>query len=154
MKSNRLFFFIILLVLILNCCSMIWLIQDRSHVSDLTSVSCNSEFFREQFLSPSLYEKLSELSDSGQSFAKFLTATMLDGHFHPETVSTNTTPYLKYKREEFLLLKKCYEMIWTDLEYFPVSSPIGLYVINSVFQSYLCGLLSGNVKGKNNILPY
>ena len=39
-------------------------------------------------------------------------------------------------------------------EYFPVSSPIGLYVINSVFQSYLCGLLSGNVKGKNNILPY
>ena len=25
------------------------------------------------------------------------------------------------KREEFLLLKKCYEMIWSDLEYFPVA---------------------------------
>ena len=119
MKSSRLFFLLILFII--NCFILVWLIQDRSHASGLTATTCNSDEFREQFLPPSLYKELSETSDFGHPFAELLTTTMLDGDFHPKNVSANAVPYLKYKREEFLLLKKCYEMIWSDLEYFPVA---------------------------------
>ena len=119
MKSSRLFFLLILLVI--SSYTLIWLIRDRGHASELTAATCNSDDFREQSLSPFLYEKLSSATYSGHSFSELLTVTMLDGKFYPEAVSTNTTPYLKYKKEEFFLLKKCYEMIWEDLEYFPVA---------------------------------
>ena len=114
MKSSRLFFLLILFII--NCFILVWLIQDRSHASGLTATICNSDEFREQFLPPSLYKELSETSDFGHPFAELLTTTMLDGDFHPKNVSANAAPYLKYKREEFLLLKKCYEMNWSDLE--------------------------------------
>ena len=110
MKSSRLFFLLILFII--NCFILVWLIQDRSHVSGLTATTCNSDEFREQFLSPSLYKELSKTTYPGHSFAELLTTTMLDGDFFPKNVSANAAPYLKYKRDEFLLLKKYYEMIW------------------------------------------
>ena len=119
MKLSRIFFLIILFVL--NCSILIWLIQDRSHASGLTSATCNSDEFRDQSLSPLLYKKLCETPYSEGTFAELLTTTMLNGDFYPKNVSANAAPYLKYKREEFLLLKKYYEMIWSDLEYFPVA---------------------------------
>lgn len=120
MKSSRLFFLLILFII--NCFILVWLIQDRSHVSGLTATTCNSDEFREQFLSPSLYKELSKTTYPGHSFAELLTTTMLDGDFFPKNVSANAAPYLKYKRDEFLLLKKYYEMIWSDLKYFPVAN--------------------------------
>lgn len=48
MKSSRLFFLLILFII--NCFILVWLIQDRSHVSGLTATTCNSDEFREQFL--------------------------------------------------------------------------------------------------------
>ena len=106
MKSSRLFFLLILFII--NCFILVWLIQDRSHVSGLTATTCNSDEFREQFLSPSLYKELSKTTYPGHSFAELLTTTMLDGDFFPKNVSANAAPYLKYKRDEFLLLKKYY----------------------------------------------
>ena len=47
MKSSRLFFLLILFII--NCFILVWLIQDRSHVSGLTATTCNSDEFREQF---------------------------------------------------------------------------------------------------------
>ena len=120
MKSSRLFFLLILFII--NCFILVWLIQDRSHVSGLTATTCNSDEFREQFLSPSLYKELSKTTYPGHSFAELLTSTMLDGDFFPKNVSANAAPYLKYKRDEFLLLEKYYEMIWSDLKYFPVAN--------------------------------
>ena len=120
MKSSRLFFLLILFII--NCFILVWLIQDRSHVSGLTATTCNSDEFREQFLSPSLYKELSKTTYPGHSFAELLTTTMLDGDFFPKNVSANAAPYLKYKRDEFLLLEKYYEMIWSDLKYFPVAN--------------------------------
>lgn len=120
MKSSRLFFLLILFII--NCFILVWLIQDRSHVSGLKATTCNSDEFREQFLSPSLYKELSKTTYPGHSFAELLTTTMLDGDFFPKNVSANAAPYLKYKRDEFLLLKKYYEMIWSDLKYFPVAN--------------------------------
>ena len=118
-KSYRCFFLFSLLIL--NCCLLSWMVRDRSRVSVLTSTVCNSDDFREQALSSALYEKLHEPPYSSYSFTDLLTTTMLDGHFYPDTVSVNTAAYLKYKKEEFFILKKCYEMIWSDLEYFPVA---------------------------------
>lgn len=97
------------------------LIRERSIVSGLSINTCSSEGFREQKLSPGLYKKLRKKED-GDAWTDLLTASMLDGNFSPETISSNRELYLKYKEREYRLLANCYRAVWTDLEFFPVAA--------------------------------
>ncbi|MBU5481957.1 M23 family metallopeptidase [Blautia sp. MSJ-19] len=46
---------------------------------------------------------------------------MLTGNFHPHKIYQDSHLYLKYKKYEFLLLKKAYRAVWNDLRFFPVA---------------------------------
>lgn len=96
------------------------LLEERSAVSLLKERTCETEDFREQRLPPELYEEIKKLADNGGEFADILTSTMLAGDFRPEKVCLEKKPYLKYKPEEYRLLKTCYQAVWADITYFPI----------------------------------
>lgn len=114
------FHLIILASLILSCCISTAVIAERSSVSILHSDILSSSDFREQDLSPALYSRLIRSSVSSD-WTEALTATMLNGHFHPQELSFRTEAFLKYKREEYELLHSAYAAIWKDLKFFPVA---------------------------------
>lgn len=60
--------------------------------------------------------------DFTERFADLLTATMLNTGFHPAKPAPDSTAYQKYKSAEYERLKKSYQSIWSDLEYFPIPS--------------------------------
>lgn len=101
---------------------LLTVLQDRSRASILKSDTCEGEAFRRQQLTPELYERIQELAAGQEDFGSLLTAVMLNGSFQPESADTEQTPYLRYKSEEFYLLKSCYEAVWADLKYFPIPS--------------------------------
>lgn len=120
--STRMCFLSVCLFLFMMILFLTAVIQERSRASILKMDTCESEEFRKQQVSPEVYEVLKRLEKDGGDFGGLLTASMLDGHFAPEVVCTDKTPYLKYKQEEFDLLRSCYEAVWTDLQYFPIPS--------------------------------
>ncbi len=97
-------------------------LKERSSVSNLKMDTCESEAFRNQELMPELYQELVRQADEGKDLGTVLTVTMLCGNFCPRQISQNEIPYLRYKKQEFFLLKRCYEAIWADIQYFPVPS--------------------------------
>lgn len=97
-------------------------IEERSRASILKMDTCESEDFRKQELLPKIYEELKRLETNGGDFSGLLTISMLGGHFAPEEVLTEKAPYLRYKQEEFYLLRSCYEAVWADIQYFPIPS--------------------------------
>lgn len=103
--------------------AMLLLLAERSEASGLNADTCRSMEFRNQTLKPELYEELIVLSEEGEEFGEILTASMLHGKFSPEEICTDSNSFLKYKKEEFFSLQHCYEAVWADIKYFPVSSP-------------------------------
>lgn len=113
--------FIFSLLLLLNS-TLTHITLERSSVSFLKNDCVTSENFRQQDLSPKLYQQLtsSEIYDS--DWCEILTTTMLKSHFHPQTLFLDNTAFLRYKKNDYYQLKKHYEAIWKDLQYFPVAS--------------------------------
>lgn len=103
--------------------ALLLLLAERSEVSVLKTDTCRDMEFRDQALKTSLYEELMAISQSGEDFGEILTASMLHGSFFPHEINTDRSSFLKYKQEEFFRLVHCYEAVWADIEYFPVSSP-------------------------------
>lgn len=97
-------------------------LKERSLVSHLKMDTCESDAFRKQELQPEIYEDLQKQQKTGRDLGTMLTATMLHGNFQPKEICQQELPYLRYKKQEFSLLRDCYEAIWADLQYFPVPS--------------------------------
>lgn len=97
-------------------------IRDRSRASFLKEDIRESSLFREQELKPELYEELLKMSEAEGDFSELLTAAMLNGKMKPEKLNTDREPYLRYKREAFYQLQKCYQAVWSDVRCFPVPS--------------------------------
>ena len=112
-------FWVMLLLLILVLTSVL---KERSRASILKMDTCEGEEFRKQQLIPEVYDTIRDISTEKGDFGSLLTAVMLNGNFHPETVCADPTSYLRYKPEEYDLLKDCYEAVWADLKYFPIPS--------------------------------
>lgn len=100
--------------------SLLVTIRERSHVSRLKADSCYGEAFRRQELRPRLYETVRKLGTSDERLGDALTVSMLEGDFRPDRISLEKEPYIKYKPEEYTLLRSCYEAVWADLNYFPI----------------------------------
>lgn len=107
---------------LLAAASLFMLLSQRSKASVLKMDTCMQEEFRMQQLQPELYEEIQKTQGKEGDFGDILTTTMLHGKFFPQELWTDNSPYVKYKKEEYLLLKECYEAIWADLVYFPVPS--------------------------------
>ncbi|MDO4273291.1 MAG: M23 family metallopeptidase [Eubacteriales bacterium] len=122
MKAGWKKWLLAVLFLMVSVTALQMLIQERSEASVLKADSCEQSGFRRQQLKPGLYEKILSLSEGKGNFADILTSTMLQGKFTPDTVSCENEPYLKYKREEYYLLRSRYEAVWSDLVYFPIPS--------------------------------
>ena len=105
------------------------LIYERSAVSVLKEDACRTAKFREQYVLPQIYKTAAETAVPGVSSARLLTAAMLWGDFFPKKIIGNDLEeilileknLLRYKKEEFLLLQKAYEAVWSDVSCFPVS---------------------------------
>lgn len=122
MKSEWKGFLIWLLSLSVVCSALQTILAERSHVSLLKENTCETWEFRQQYLPVKLFEQITELERTDQTFSDILTVTMLEGGFFPHIVSTDSSLYCKYKPEEYDLLKKAYQAIWEDVDCFPVPS--------------------------------
>lgn len=95
---------------------------NRSVASVLKNDCITSDNFRQQDLSPELYQLLNTSDLYQTNWCEILTTSMLKENFHPRSLSIDNTCFLQYKRKHYLQLKKYYEAIWKDLKYFPVAS--------------------------------
>lgn len=136
--SHSLSFVFLFSLLLLNTCALTQITFSRSTASVLNKNLITSEAFRQQDLTPELYEQLTS-SDSGRSdLPELLTTSMLNGHFHPDTISAENAAYLLYKKSSYLQLKNYYKAIWNDLQYFPVASA-DIYFENSWMETRTYG---------------
>ena len=122
MKANWKKWLLAALFLMVSVTALRMLILERSQASLLKMDTCEQSAFREQHLTPEVYEKISARTKNGSDFADVLTVTMLRGNFYPANISDDGEPYLKYKQEAYYLLRSCYEAVWSDLVYFPIPS--------------------------------
>lgn len=112
----------ILSIFILSSSILTHLILDRSSASVLKEGCITSENFRRQELSTELYLKLTTSDFCQSDWCEALTTSMLKSNFHPREIFLDNTAFLKYKSQKYQQLKKYYEAIWNDLQYFPVAS--------------------------------
>lgn len=119
---SRSSFFFVFFILILSNSILSYISFSRSTVSVLKKDCAASAEFRQQNLSPELYRQLTESGLYPSDWCDLLTTTMLNSHFHPQHISPDNTFYLLYKKDYYLQLKKYYEAIWRNLQYFPVAS--------------------------------
>ena len=96
---------ILLLFLLFAVTALQNFIQQRSRASLLHTDTCFTESFREQALSPLLYQQLEAGNYTDGEFADLLTATMLNQRFYPKKISGDNCPYLRFKQDEYLFLK-------------------------------------------------
>ena len=122
-----LFFLLLLLTLLQN------FIQQRSRASLLKADICFTEDFREQALTPELYAELRNKENTEREFADLLTATMLNGKFHPKVLSGSNEAYLRFKPEAYYALRRCYLAIWKDLEVFPIPARKNREISKEIF---------------------
>lgn len=120
MKNGWGKYVIFLLAALLCTAALRILIVERSHASVLKEDICEQKEFRRQHLTPDIYSKIAEKAKNREDFSDILTATMLNGEFHPENISVEKDAYLKYKSREYEILKQCYKAVWSDVVYFPV----------------------------------
>ena len=97
-------------------------VSERSLASGLDRNTCMSVGFREQKLPLQLYRDLKDAGSGDFLRTDLLTATMLEEDFEPEKIYSDSTFYIKYKKEEFLFLEERYSAVWSDIRYFPVAS--------------------------------
>ena len=96
-------------------------------VAILTPTSCYTDSFRRQKLPEELYHSIQSKDSDRLPWTDILTVTMLNGQFHPHTISSDPSLYLKYRKESFIQLRDCYKAIWSDIKYFPLSSPDAVF---------------------------
>ena len=113
---------IIFSVLIMTSSILTHIILGRSTASILKNTCITSDAFRQQDFSPELYHKLTTSDTYALNWSDILTTSMLNGNFHPETLSSDNTFFLQYKKNDYLNLQKYYEAVWENLQYFPVAS--------------------------------
>lgn len=113
---------VIFSILVMTSSILTHIIPGRSVASILKSTCITSDDFRQQDLSTELYFKLTTIDISTLNWSDVLTTSMLSSNFHPKTLSSENTFFLQYKKREYLNLRKYYEAIWGDLQYFPVAS--------------------------------
>ena len=89
---------ILLLFLLFAVTALQNFIQQRSRASLLHTDTCFTESFREQALSPLLYQQLEAGNYTDGEFADLLTATMLNQRFYPKKISGDNCPYLRFKQ--------------------------------------------------------
>ena len=121
-SMSRSSFFFVFFILILSNSILSYISFSRSTVSVLKKDCAASAEFRQQDLSPELYRQLTESGLYPSDWYDLLTTTMLNSHFHPQHIFPDNTFYLLYKKDYYLQLKKYYEAIWRNLQYFPVAS--------------------------------
>lgn len=121
-SMSRSSFFFVFFILILSNSILSYISFSRSTVSVLKKDCAASADFRQQDLSPELYRQLTESGLYPSDWCDLLTTTMLNSHFHPQHIFPDNTFYLLYKKSCYLQLKKYYEAIWGNLQYFPVAS--------------------------------
>lgn len=122
MKLKRDAFFLCWIICLFAVSGLLLLLTERSNVSVLKTDSCRQEEFRKQKLKPELYDEIAAFSEQKGNFGEILTTTMLMGEFEPEKMWTDNSAFLKYKKEEFYTIQKCYEAVWADVIYFPIPS--------------------------------
>lgn len=122
MKKKWMLFLAAGLVYLLFLHDLEGIIRDRSRASFLTDKSVYSAGFRRQQLPEALYQKLHKTAEENGDWIGLLTASMLDGKFLPEKLSSSGKVYQIYKKNEYEALKNAYRAIWQDIEYFPVAS--------------------------------
>lgn len=120
MKNGWGKYILFLLAALLCTAALKLLISERSHASVLKENTCEQMVFRRQYLTTELYCEISQKFVNGDDFADALTASMLNGNFQPKRISVERQAYLKYKSQEYELLKQCYKAIWSDVVCFPV----------------------------------
>ena len=120
MKSHWKGYVLLFTALLLWTAAMMLLLETRSRVSILKEDTCEQSDFREQYVPPRLYEEMTEQTKTGGDFGDILTATMLSGKFYPKEVSLEKDLFLKYKPQEYALLKSCYQAVWADIRCFPI----------------------------------
>lgn len=115
-------FICIFFILLLGNITLIHIISDRSIASVLKEDCITSQNFRQQNFPPDLYQQLICSEKYVSNWSDILTISMLRSNFHPKALFFDATEFLQYKREAYWQLKKYYEAIWSDLQYFPVAS--------------------------------
>lgn len=124
---------ILLVFLLLFLVGLTDRIRLRSRASLLRADSCLQMDFRQQALPLPLYETLQEVSEDEREFIEFLTSTMLGGAFFPTRLSFDREPYLRFRKSEYLYIKKCYSAIWSDLEVFPIPAQNERAISDEIF---------------------
>lgn len=120
--SHTTFCAVIFSVLIMSSSILTHIILGRSAASVLKSDYITSDNFRQQDLSPELYLKLTTSDTYTLNWSDVLTTSMLNSNFHPKSLSFDNTFFLQYKKSDYLNLRRHYEAIWADPQYFPVAS--------------------------------
>lgn len=136
--SNSLSFVFLFLLLLLNTSVLTQISLNRSAASVLNKNLITSEAFRQQDLTPKLYEQLTSSDGDRSDLPDLLTTSMLNGHFHPDRISAENAAYLLYKKNSYFQLKNYYKAIWNDLQYFPVASA-DIYFENSWMETRTYG---------------
>lgn len=136
--SNSLSFVFLFLLLLLNTSVLTQISLNRSAASVLNKNLITSEAFRQQDLTPELYEQLTSSDGDRSDLPDLLTTSMLNGHFHPDRISAENAAYLLYKKNSYFQLKNYYKAIWNDLQYFPVASA-DIYFENSWMETRTYG---------------
>lgn len=119
--SRSFFHGFVFFVFVLFCNILTHIILERSTASVLKENCLTSQSFRQQDFSPELYQQINSLQNPSLNLSDVFTTTMLHGNFHPQTLSCDNRPFLLYKKDRYLQIKKYYEAIWKDLQYFPVA---------------------------------
>lgn len=121
MKARWWRWLVLFVAAILFSASMESIIRERAQASVLQADTGTTMAFRRQYVSLQLYEALTKKTKSKSEFFRVLTSSMLNGDFCPKELSFDSSPYIKYKRQEFYQLQKLYEAVWGDVECFPLT---------------------------------
>ena len=73
-------------------------------IAVLTPTSCYTDSFRRQKLPEELYHSMQSKDSDRLPWTDILTVTMLNSQFHPHTISSDSSLYLKYRKESFIQL--------------------------------------------------
>ncbi|MDD7219296.1 MAG: M23 family metallopeptidase [Blautia sp.] len=119
MKSEPVRYISVLGMLLIFIVALQGTLAERSQASILQKDLCEQEKFRQQHLTPEIYEKIVKAARYSD-FSDVLTTTMLQGRLKPDKVREDPKVYQKYKPEEYKLIKRCYQAVWSDIEYFPI----------------------------------
>ena len=122
MKMNRIRWIPLMVLVIFMTAALQQVIKERSQASILEKDLLVSLPFRAQDLDEILFQDIRAQERAGGNFGEILTVSMLQGNFSPGKILCDPSVYLRYKPKKFRILKKAYEAVWSDVQYFPVAA--------------------------------